>query len=92
MAEQNDLIAQTLSVLDRVRDAAPSFPQGNTRDLVVRGEAKVALENLCDNLFELGVQLPTSTKKALVEVCKCAAVSEAYWRDFGADGTSPSGA
>ena len=75
-------IAKALTLLDLVRDAAPSFPQGNARELVMSGETTVALENLCDNLFELGVQLPAPTREALVEACRSASVDERYWGDF----------
>ncbi len=75
-------ISMALTLLDFIGDVAPSFPQDNVRELVISGETKVALENLCDNLFELGVQLPAPTRDALVEACRSASVNERYWGDF----------
>ncbi len=87
MDTQTRQVEKALTALDSIRHAAPSFPQGNARELVMSGEAKVALENLCDNLFELGVQLPASTRRALVEACQSASVSERYWEDFKVGGS-----
>lgn len=46
------------------------------------GEVVVALENLCDNLFELDVQLPTAARRVLVEACESASVNARYWEHF----------
>ncbi len=84
MDTQTRMVEKALSVLASIQHAVPSFPLGNARELVQNGEVVVALENLCDNLFELEVQLPTSARRALVEACESAAVSERYWKEFKA--------
>lgn len=84
MDTQTPKVEKALSALDSIRHAVPSFPQGNARELVQNGEVVVALENLCDNLFELEVQLPISARRALVEACESASVNESYWKEFKA--------
>lgn len=85
MDSRPNLLDEILSVLNSIRMASPSFPLSHVHELVMVGEIQVALENLCDNLFELDVELPEQTRAALVQACKSASVSERYWEDFNPD-------
>jgi len=67
-------------LLKAVQECAPTFPMDDPASLVLVGEVAVALEILCDNLYELDVQLSDAVMSRLVITCQEWAVPENYWR------------
>lgn len=72
------------TLASRILERDPGFPIEGFRELVRVGEVRVALENLCDNLAELGVGLDARTVALLVAQCRSIQMDERYWKDLEA--------
>jgi hypothetical protein len=70
-------------LLNLIAADVPDFPLGDTVSLVGYNELKIALENLCVNLYEVDAPLASKTRAELVTMCRVFGVDEErYWRVF----------
>jgi hypothetical protein len=63
-------------------------PEFSTRDIAHyarMGEPRLALENLVDNLHELGVVLEPEIRAELAAICKLFGVDPSYWGHLESD-------
>ena len=72
------------TLASRILEREPAFRIEGFRELVRVGEVRIALENLCDNLLELGVGLDARTVALLVVQCHSVQVDERYWKELEA--------
>jgi hypothetical protein len=74
-----DIARELVALLAAIRPHVPALPLDSIEDLVRHHELGVALENLCDNLFEEGVELPGALKQELVKICRLFGLDQTYW-------------
>lgn len=69
------------SLLDAIEAVAPKLGMESLRELVHAGEDVIALEVLCDNLYESGSRLPPALFSRFIATCKANGVDECHWPD-----------
>lgn len=73
--------------LHLVMDAARSLPLGDleqVEDLIQAGEQRVAFENLCTQIYEYDVRLPSYLRGLLGEAGEQLGVAPRYWERLDA--------
>ena len=66
------------NLLDAIEGAAPEFEMEFLREIVHAGEDVIALEVLCDNLYESGTRLQPPLFARLVAACTANGVDERH--------------
>lgn len=72
--------ARLEALLSSIREHAPTFRIDGITELVKYGEPTIALEHLCDNLYEANVALTPEIRDELVVLSKAYRAAEAYWQ------------
>ncbi|OAD19605.1 hypothetical protein THIOM_004747 [Candidatus Thiomargarita nelsonii] len=77
------------AVVLSVRRVHPDMYLENVFDFVKYGEWKLAVEVLCDNLYEDKRYIPQDTFSDLIAVGKVLSVDSRYWKDINVEQASP---
>lgn len=81
-----DIDSQLLEIVHDVESILPSKDVNLVRELVVHHEGGIALEILCDQLYEYELKIPKMTHAKIQTVSRIMGVEESYYRDLEVEG------